>query len=114
MNQIKLRMLVGALLLALGLTACSGPPSNAEVEEIMLSSTAQMLAFMQEEGEPAVDPREIIHGVSRDGCERTGDNSYECLVTVRYNPQYAVFGEQITQRMRFTKTSDGWYGEDVQ
>ncbi|MCK5860697.1 MAG: hypothetical protein KAG72_15205 [Abyssibacter sp.] len=114
MNSMKVRFGASWIITALALAGCSGPPSNAEVEAIVLDSMAQWMAFIKQEGQPDVPPDEVIHAVSRDGCERTGESSYECLVTTTYNPQYAVMGEQHTQRMRFTKTSNGWYAEEVQ
>lgn len=112
--------LIGVATLAAGmLSACSVPPSSVEVDDMVRGQMDRGMAFgaaMSGSGDLGERPSDlVVERVTRDGCERNGDHTWRCVVTVTMKPGVSLplFGSEYVTKYDFTKMSDGWYAEEV-
>lgn len=97
-------MAIGTI--ALGLAACSGPPSDNDMKTALQNNVDQTVGGLMGKGKAARDATPTFDAVKGLGCKSDGDKAYRCDVEIETT---SMFGKQKNaQSIRFVKGSDGW------
>ena len=94
----------GAALLA----ACSGEPSNSDIEKAVSANAAQGSAQMEQLSRGSSKSfMPEVHSVKKLGCRQQTDTAYLCDIELDMTSPQGVRGKVPTS-MRFIKGSEGW------
>lgn len=104
-RAIRMSLVVAATIL---ITACSGAPSENDLEALLQAETAKLSKMMASiGGDAAKSMTPVIHDVKINKCKKVRDDVYTCNVDV--DATAPIVGRNVDNTdLTVAKTSDGW------
>ncbi len=107
MNNRAIRISLLAAATAL-IAACSGAPSENDIETLLQSETAKLSKMMESiGGEAAKSMTPVIHHIKINSCDKVRDEVYTCNIDI--DATAPIVGRSVENtEITLAKTSDGW------